>query len=537
MNERQRKQVVAVKPIPKVAVLANRGSKGKPMVHETDDDDCVVVGERKGGLEVHRGLAVALPAHSSLRHHRQALPGSGNAALAAYGRILLNPFSAWDHPAKLPQRVNAATTVFTVRQSYTIVGIENTDDGAYDACVLLRGGIRNYIAGTGLITTFATAPGNGHEYIYAWDNDGTNVTPSYDPASTSTMDRYPTGDYDLRLLEFDSIPTWGSVSTAFAAYRKVCGAMRVRYIGPRLEAQGAIALAVVPGDFTVAGAKVISPLVMGAGLGQGNLPLNFESVSALLGAQVSDVLADGVVTWAPQGDGIDNWRPMRYLPVGKGADGTLSPTDVPTNVSGILGTGATQYCEPCDGDPGEFKAFADMVSQPPMAATLHALAPAPGGSQGKLGQTVVQVLKSLNNIHDSNDPMLIMFARNIPANGRFLVDTTFTYEAISDTRAFSAVAPATAARDRGVSTIRAIAADVPRVTYGGPSVIAKIANGVATAVNAGKALARGVQEALPVASDALRAMGLPMEAELVTGIAEGGGALADGLATLALAAV
>lgn len=516
-----------VVPVAARRLLVPSGRKANKVWAEPDDLDDYV--------RVERPLRVAT-AHPSFRLHnggrsqRFKAVSAGRAALAEYARCLIDPFDSWQTPARIPQRAAAPTSVFSVRQAYTVHGTAN-GDGTYVCSALLSGGLSRFFAASGWTNTFAQR--FPHQYVSQWDNGGNEIAHGYWPLLDTTIPKYP-GEPET-LETWDSVPTLGAIVDSYTSYRPVCKGMRITYVGPKLTAAGVIAVGLLPGDRRPAGRVAAgNPFMMGGGNG-GDFSLTFESAAALLGAEVYDATLGATVVWTPASDDIDEWRPINYVPPQILNLGTT----LSSSVTGIMGAVNTAYCVPCDGDASEFKAMADNFASPAFASYVNSLAPVPLGSMTDILALTNRVNTTLSGIQSASDPMLVMCAKNLSADAAFEVEVIVTYEAIADTRAFSAVMPnRVVAPARELAMVRSIAASLPASSPGNSrNYLSRIASGVSTAVSLGRHLVEGVQQALPVAGNVMRALGLGTEAGLVEGISEGGPALIDSLAPLAIAAV
>lgn len=526
--------------------LADLSRKQRAALRREAAEKVVVVPRPRAAI-VQR--VVAVPAErpgAGLRVHGHADSGlrSGNtpSALAAYARVLLDPWSGWTDPARIPQRVAAHSSLFSIRQEYEVGTSVDTSTGKRESVMLFRGGIGSYFAATGYAAgAFAVQP---HAFLESFDNIGTNQTLGLYTGPGFTIERNPTTAPQI-LRGYDCAPTMSDIQRLYVAHRPVSKAARVTYTGPKLTSAGKIAVALIPGDILISIQSAVADAFNMCSTANGKFQLTWSEIMSLLGATSFDAAAGCTITWVPQGDEIDEWRPTKYQPrtafTGVTAPYSLATVtalaELPTGCSGILGADPTPYCLPCDGDPAAFKSMAELLTSAPAAERLLRIADVPANpAPPRLLSEIYLTIQRLLLTSSSADPVIVIFATDLPGDASFSVETIANYEAIADTRAFSAAAPPaqrTALHD-GVATVRSLAAQMPRATAGDTrSILSRIALGIQKAVSAGRIIAKGAGEALPIAATTLRSMGLGVEAGVLDGMVTGGQATIESLAPLA----
>lgn len=168
-------------------------------------------------------------------------------------------------------------------------------------------------------------------------------------------------------------PSASALFAAAAAWRPVCSAVQLRWIGPVLTGAGSIASAHWPGVYKLptTGNRLLTmngDTEQIADDFQSGGP-TYESVQDLVTGEISPAMEGRTIVWSPDSLSVQKrWRPVKARPI-IGSDGNAG-----YGLNQVSNTGLTlEYIlpPPCTGDPQRQEAFVDNMYINNMAVTAY----------------------------------------------------------------------------------------------------------------------------------------------------------------------
>jgi hypothetical protein len=409
----------------------------------------------------------------------------------AYLQSIVDPFPP-EAAVKIPQREHQPSVCFQVKDTVTVsavVVVNGPKAGDHVMVGALKGGIYSHFACTGhtVLTSwfdrhnqFPTAP-----VVVSSPTLGGQTMTELAAGGGASL---PAGTYAV--TQYDSCRPAPEIYDAFTCYRIVSKGIRIRYAGAPLAASGTLAVALLPGSSQIAGNISVAVAGIMSGVSGPQASIDYDYVKNLQGAMVYPAIDGATITWRPTGDGIEDWRPMKFIP-------SLAHASVGSTTLGLEST------PPIDGEPALCMAQREALCHPVYSGIV-------GGTNMYDNPAVVNnAWIGMTQQCDPNDPTIVFGAEGLDPTARFELDWVVNYEAITDSRPWSLAQPSHAYGEE-THLARLVAAKVPNIHPGTSSSLGskfrafghKLFTGVKKAYS-------GFKAARPMLDEVLGQLGVP----------------------------